>query len=110
MAEIDLDAVMERSDAALHPDPIEGEHDAIEMETRYWKSAKDVPGLVAELRELRDRMDRHHAYLSGLSGGRPCLICEHEGAVPPPPHRYAHMEQFIADAAARSRREEEGEP
>jgi hypothetical protein len=40
---------------------------------------EDVPLIVAELRELRDRMDRHHAYLSGLSGGQPCLICEHEG-------------------------------
>jgi hypothetical protein len=35
--------------------------------------------VVDELAELRDRMDRHHAYLSGLSGGEPCLICKHEG-------------------------------
>jgi hypothetical protein len=54
-------------------------------------SARSVPGsmtielarlareVVEELAELRDRMDRHHAYLSGLSGGEPCLICKHEG-------------------------------
>jgi hypothetical protein len=35
--------------------------------------------VVNELAELRDRMDRHHAYLSGLSGGEPCRICKHEG-------------------------------
>ncbi len=67
MAEIDLDAVMERSDAALHPDLIEGEHDAIEMETRYWKSAKDVPVLVAELRLLREVVDA--ARLISQQGG-----------------------------------------
>lgn len=36
--------------------------------------------VTAELAELRGRMDRHHAYLSGLSGGEPCRICVHEEA------------------------------
>jgi hypothetical protein len=36
--------------------------------------------VTTELRELRSRMDSHHAYLSGLRGNEPCPICMHEEA------------------------------
>jgi hypothetical protein len=37
--------------------------------------------LLAEVRENRDRLTRHHRYIEGLTGG-PCRICAHEAAGP----------------------------
>jgi hypothetical protein len=37
--------------------------------------------VTADLREMRSRMDSHHAYLSGLSGRNGCPICIDEEAM-----------------------------
>ena len=36
--------------------------------------------VVAELRETRDQLDSHHAYISGLTNRKSCPICLHEQA------------------------------
>jgi hypothetical protein len=38
-------------------------------------SCRDVPALLAEVRELRAALDHHHNYIAGLTGKEPCLIC-----------------------------------